>query len=118
MVGTRYMMPLRRGYEHNFPELFALFEVGVRRGAFREPECAINVGFQLSCRDQLQHRREFRFRSHVRAENGKLTAEQETYIDFRVIASCRAASHKAPSARQTCNAVVPGRGTNVFKHYV
>src|SRR5262249_1389022 len=100
--------------EDDFAELGARFEIFVSQPAFGERERSIDYGLQFASCDELENRCEFGFVAHVGAENGKLSAEEKTQIDFAIEAGGSSASDKAAASGKAGDAVVPGGGTDVF----
>ena len=104
--------------EDDFAELGACFEAAMGFGGFSERENFVDDRVNQFAGDKIEDREEFRFAAHVRTENREVAAEEETQINFRVVAGGRSASDEAAIHREAGDTLVPRRHAHVFDHNV
>src|SRR6266850_3348194 len=100
--------------QDHFAKLRAGFEIGMRGSCFRERKHAIDDRLEASRSHKLHHRQQFRFCSHVRAEQRKLAAEKKPEIHLRVESSGGPAGYEPPRRSKAGEAFVPSGSANVF----
>src|SRR6267143_3653192 len=108
--------PAKLNLEDDFTELRAGFEIGVRLRASGQRKHAIDDGLEAPRSHKFQHREQFRFCTHVRAEQRKLPAEEEPQVHPGVESGGGAAGHESPGGREAGEAFVPSGRANVFKY--
>src|SRR5947208_598194 len=99
----------------NFAKLRAGFEIGVSGGGFGERKYVVHNRFQFACGDELHHHVELRLGTHVRAEERKLAAEEETQVHLCVETCGGATGDQAAGRREAGEAVFPSGGADVFE---
>src|SRR5712664_1247470 len=101
--------------EDHFAELRAGFEIGMRGGGLGQRKHAIDYGFEAPRSHKFHHREQLRFRTHVRAEQRKLPAEEEPEVHPGIESGGGPAGHESPGGREAGEASVPSGRANVLE---
>src|ERR1700723_3906959 len=86
--------------------------------AFFKRQHRIDYRFKQPAAIKLQRAEEIRFAAHERSEQRELPRKKIAKIDFRVVTSCRAASHQASAESEAADAYVPGSLPHMFDDHI
>ena len=107
-----------RNREDDFAEVLSALQVIVGSGAFVERPNAIDNGFEASLGNQLEHGAQLVFCAHIGAQNGELSAKQETKVEFGVIAGRGAAGYQATARSKALDTVIPRGDADMLDDHI
>jgi hypothetical protein len=98
--------------------MLGFFEVVVRGGAFVERPDFVHDGNEAALGNKLEDGAQLVPGAHIGADNGKLAGEEETDIEFGVVAGGGTASDQTASGGQALEAFAEGGGADVLENNV